>query len=95
MSDLARQLADVLGKPVVDRTQLSGGFDVTLRWRPSDEAEMAQQRQYGKKYGFDVDNLPATVFNAVREQLGLRLQSAKVPSKIIVVDNIHHQPTGN
>ena len=42
----------------------------------------------------DIDNLPS-IFTAVREQLGLRLQSAKVPSKVIVVDQINPQPTAN
>jgi uncharacterized protein (TIGR03435 family) len=95
MSELAEALGKVLGKPVVDATHLSGGFDIKLMWRPFDEAELAGQRQYGKQYGFDVDNLPSSVFTALREQLGLRLQSAKVPSNIIVVDNINRQPTEN
>jgi uncharacterized protein (TIGR03435 family) len=42
----------------------------------------------------DVDNLPS-IFTAVREQLGLRLQSAKVPLNVIVVDRINGQPTEN
>ena len=39
--------------------------------------------------------VPSTEFAAVQEKLGLRLQSAKVPSKVIVVDNINRQPTAN
>ncbi len=95
ISELAKALEKVLGKPVVDATQLSGGFDFKLMWRPSDAAELAAQQRYGKQYGIDVDNLSASVFTALREQLGLRLQSAKVPSKVIVVDNINRQPTEN
>ncbi len=95
MSELAGALGDTLKKPVVDATHLSGGFNIKLMWRPSDDAELARQQQYGKQYGLDVDNLPASVSVALREQLGLRLQSAKVPSKVIVVDNINRQPTGN
>jgi len=91
MSELAKALAKVLGRPVVDRTQLSGGFDYKLMWRPDNDAAVGEQ----KRYGVDVDNLPDSVFTALREQLGLRLQSAKVPAKIIVVDNINRQPTGN
>ena len=47
-------------------------------WRPDNDAAVAQQRQYGKQYGVDVDNLPASIFTAAQEQLGLRLQSARV-----------------
>jgi uncharacterized protein (TIGR03435 family) len=95
MSELAGALGQALGRPVVDATHLSGGFDIKLRWRPTDDAELASQRQYGKQYGIDVDNLPASVSTAVREQLGLRLQPAKVPSKVIVIDQNKSQPTAN
>lgn len=95
MSELAGALEEVLGRPVIDATHLSGGFDFKLMWRPSDDAAMAEQRRYGKQYGVDVDNLPGSVSTALREQLGLRLQSARVPSKVIVVDNINHKPAEN
>jgi uncharacterized protein (TIGR03435 family) len=91
MSELASALAKALRRPVVDATHLSGGFDFRLTWRPLDDATAAEQ----KRHGIDVDNLPSSVFAAVREQLGLRLQNAKVPSKVIVVDHIDPQPTEN
>lgn len=91
MSELAEALGKALGRPVVDATHLSGGFDIKLLWRPDNEAAVAEE----KRHGIDVDNLPSSVSTALREQLGLRLQSAKVPSKVIVVDNINRQPTGN
>lgn len=91
ISELAKALGDVLGTPVVDATHLSGVFDIKLMWRPADDAAVAEE----KRRGIDVDNLPSSVSTAVREQLGLRLQSAKVPSKVIVVDNINRQPTQN
>ena len=95
MSELAGALGEALGRPVVDATRLSGGFDIKLMWRPLDDAAVAEEKQYGKQYGIDVDNLPSSVTAALREQLGLRLQIAKVPSKVIVVDQINRQPTAN
>lgn len=91
MSELAKALEKVLGKPVVDATQLSDGFDIKLMWRPDDDAAVAEAKQHGMK---DPDSLPS-IFTAVQEQLGLRLQSAKIPSKVIVVDQINRQPTAN
>lgn len=91
MSELAGALGEVLRRPVVDATHLSGGFDIRLTWRPFDEAVVADAKGRGMK---DVDNLPS-IFTAVREQLGLRLQSAKVPLNVIVVDRINGQPTEN
>ena len=95
MSEFAGLLGQVLGRPVVDATHLSDGFDIKLMWVPDNDAAAAEQRRYGKQYGIDVDNLPSSVTGALREQLGLRLESAKVPSKVIVVDQINRQPTEN
>ena len=91
MSEFSGVLGEALGRPVVDATHLSGGYDFKLMWRPVDDAEAAREKQYG----VDVDNLPSSISTAVREQLGLRLRDAKVQSKVIVVDNINRQPTPN
>jgi len=95
ISELAKALGDALQKPVVDSTHLTGVYTYKLMWQPSDEATLATRRQYDKQYGTDVDNLPSSLTTALREQLGLRLQPAKVPAKIIVIDNINRQPTAN
>jgi uncharacterized protein (TIGR03435 family) len=93
MSEFAEELGEILGRPVVDATHLTGGFDIKLIWSPYNDAARAEAKGFGMK-DTDIDNLPS-IFTAVREQLGLRLQSAKVPSKVIVVDNINRQPTEN
>lgn len=95
MSEFAGLLGDALGRPVVDATHLSGGFDIKLRWRPSDTAPTDEERRYGKQYGIDVDNLSSSLTTALREQLGLQLQGAKVFSKVVVVDSMNRQPTAN
>lgn len=91
MAEPAEALAKVLGKPVVDATHLSDVYSFRLRWLPDDDAAIARDRQNGG----NVDALPSSVFTALQEQLGLRLQTARVPSKAIVVDNINRQPVEN
>src|ERR1035441_405261 len=81
MSEFAGLLGQVLGRPVIDATHLSGGFDIKLIWLPDNDATVAEWKRYEKQYGMDVDNLPSSVTTALREQLGLRLQSAKVRSE--------------
>jgi uncharacterized protein (TIGR03435 family) len=96
MSEFAEMLGDSLGRPVVDATHLSGRYDINLMWHPLDAPALTESnRQYWKEKGIDVDSLPDSMSTALREQLGLRLQSAKVPSKVIVVDNINRQPSAN
>jgi uncharacterized protein (TIGR03435 family) len=96
MSELVGKLGETLERPVVDATHLTGRYNIKLMWRPDNNAAVtADYRRYWKQNGIDVDSLPDSVFTAVREQLGMRLQSIKVPSKVIVVDAINRQPTAN
>ena len=62
-----------LDRPVIDKTGLSGLFDVDFRWAPLDAT----------------DNRPeqAMLFTAVQEQLGLKLQPATGPVEVMVIDS--------
>ena len=71
---LAEQLSYVAGRVVVDRTNLSGRFDVKLQWTPD-----------GTPIG---ENSPPALFTAIQEQLGLRLDSAKEPVDVLVIDHV-------
>lgn len=90
MSDLAMFVGKVLGAPVVNDTHISGGFEVNLIWRPDDDQVAAT---FAKEMKVNVDDLAPTVFIALQEKAGLRLQRAQVPIDVIVVDSINRQPT--
>ena len=76
MRRLTEILSGQLGELVVDRTGLSGDYDFTLEWAPSAMTNTAG----------------ASLFTAVVEQLGLRLESARQPMDVIVIDRIE-RPT--
>jgi uncharacterized protein (TIGR03435 family) len=70
---LASQLANAVGKPVHDATNLTGTYDINLHFRPEDSpADTAS-------------DLPS-IFSAVQEQLGLKLVPSKGPVETLVVD---------
>jgi uncharacterized protein (TIGR03435 family) len=75
---LAQDLSSLMGRPVIDKTGLAGKYDFVLDWTP-DAAP-----------GPDGANPPVpsgpTIFTALQEQLGLRLEAQKGPVQIIVVD---------
>jgi uncharacterized protein (TIGR03435 family) len=73
MERLARRISNSAGRPVLDKTGLEGDYAFTLEWTQSDLAPDA-----------DV-NVPS-IFSAVQEQLGLRLQPAKDPIEMLVID---------
>jgi uncharacterized protein (TIGR03435 family) len=74
---LAEQLSRRLGRIVVDKTGLDGRFDLTLKW-VSDDLSAA---------GPDAPSGPS-LFTALQEQLGLKLESEKGPVTILVIDHI-------
>ncbi len=84
-ASLSRNYTSDLGRNVLDTTGLSGAFDVHLKW--------AIQPLTGAG---DVapDVTGPSVFNALQDQLGLRLESAKGPVEVLVIDHIE-KPAAN
>jgi uncharacterized protein (TIGR03435 family) len=74
---LAEQLGKMLGRVVVDKTGLDGRFELTLKWTPDD----FDSRGVGSADG-------PSLFTAIQEQLGLRLESQKAPVSVLVIDRI-------
>jgi uncharacterized protein (TIGR03435 family) len=78
---LARELAQSEGRVVVNKTGLSGRFDLTLRWTPEDAPTPLLN-------GAPDPNAPPGLFTAIQEQLGLKLESGKGPVPVLVIDRI-------
>jgi uncharacterized protein (TIGR03435 family) len=82
MEQLAMALGTVTGRPVVDQTGVTGAFDIDLRWTSTDvPAALA---------GAPAPDDGASIFTAVQEQLGLKLEPAKSPFDVLVVDHVEH-----
>jgi uncharacterized protein (TIGR03435 family) len=75
MQKLALQLSNSAGRPVLDKTGLTGTYDYTLDWFPANRIP-------------DPDSDVPSLFNAVQEQLGLRLESGTAPQLVIVIDSV-------
>ena len=77
------RLADFLSRrvdhPVVDESGIPDAYDFTLEWSPNQNAEDAGP----------------SIFTALTEQLGLRLEARKLPVSILVVDSLSKTPTDN
>jgi uncharacterized protein (TIGR03435 family) len=84
MSQLAIKLAEVLHAPVIDRTGLTGKFDFNLRWTP-DEMQTSPSQ--------DAASGPS-IFSALQEQLGLKLEAGKIPGNVLVIDSAE-KPSAN
>jgi uncharacterized protein (TIGR03435 family) len=76
------RLSRFAGRPIVDRTALSGEFDIDLVYQP----ELAAVGP-GAATG-------PSLFSAVEDQLGLKLESTRAPVDVLVIDRIQ-PPTDN
>ena len=78
MADIAAGLRRQSGRPVEDHTGLPGNFDFQIEWAPEESPDSADP----------------SLFTVLKEQLGLKLQSAKGITEILIVDQIT-QPSAN
>jgi uncharacterized protein (TIGR03435 family) len=70
-----------LGRPVVDMTGIAGAYDFALRWAPDGAPATA--------------NAAPSIFTALEEQLGLKLDKRELTVTVVVVDHAEKVPTGN
>jgi Protein of unknown function (DUF3738) len=88
MTQLARALEQVMGAPVVDRSSMPGVFDIDLQWGTGKNIEPGQALST-----IGVDEQSA-LLTALREQIGLKLDTTRAPYEVIVVDAVS-RPTPN
>jgi uncharacterized protein (TIGR03435 family) len=80
MTEFAYQLARELKRPVLDKTEIAGAFDVTLHYSPESDEDTS---------------VAPSIFTAIQKTIGLRLRSAKGPVEILIIDHIDKSPTPN
>jgi len=83
MAELADLLSHQLDRPVKDLTGITGAYDVKLEWTPDNSAAERENPN------------AISIFSALQDQAGLRLEARKLPVDILVVDSIQRQPTDN
>jgi uncharacterized protein (TIGR03435 family) len=82
MPRLAFLLTEILDRRVLDATGLKAIYNVDLEWAPNDEpAPPASDKP--------------SLFQALQQQLGLKLEAGRAPAKVVVVDHVERVPTEN
>jgi uncharacterized protein (TIGR03435 family) len=79
MTQLVNLLSPSVERPVQDQTGLTGTFAVDLQWRPENQPDAGVAAR-----------LPDSVFTALEEQLGLKLESTRGPLDVLVIDRVEH-----
>jgi len=110
MTELAQVLSEQVGVPVDDKTGLSGQYDISLRWSGNAASHPGgshtdggggHEGHYGGgagggAFGPAADPSGPGLFDALQQQLGLRLVAAEQSTaKLLIVDKVLPKPTEN
>jgi uncharacterized protein (TIGR03435 family) len=80
LSQLANLLSARVERPVQDHTGLKGTFALDVQWRP----------EQGAPNTGPPEDLPTSIFTALQEQLGLKLESTRGPADLLIIDHVEH-----
>jgi uncharacterized protein (TIGR03435 family) len=76
LSEFAENLSGILGRTVVDKTGLSGKFNLQIEWSPdATDSGSAGSESPGP-----------SLFTAIQEQMGLRLESQRGQVDLLIID---------
>ena len=82
LTSLVAMLSRQLHRTVLDKTGLAGNYDIKLKWTPEDTSASA-----GSGVTDSQTDAGPSIFSALQEQLGLRLQSTKGPVDTLIIDH--------
>ena len=88
IAQLATMLSTFVNRTVLDRTGLTGAFDLTLSWTPEQLPQGRGEPPPGAPPLPPIDPNGPSIFTAVQEQLGLKLDPQRVPTDVIVIDSV-------
>jgi bla regulator protein blaR1 len=90
LEQLANSLSMFVGRVVTDKTGLAGGYDFDLTWTPEQMAQRPPGAPDPLVNGVPIDPNGPSIFTALQEQLGLKLDSQKGPVAVLVIDRAEH-----
>lgn len=94
MRELIKIISDDVGRPVLDKTGFAAMFDLHLEFSPSTVAGGIDGDGYSGTPAASANLSVPSIFTALQRQLGLRLQSAKGPAEVLVIDRVE-RPSPN
>jgi uncharacterized protein (TIGR03435 family) len=89
LAPLFRFVSQQAGRAIVDRTGLAGNFDFELRWTPD---QFANRETPAVVNGNTIDPQGPSLFTAIQEQLGIKLDPQRGPVDVLVVERVE-RPT--
>lgn len=98
IESLVEMVSQQIGITIVDKTGLTGKYDYTLSWTPDEDSLQLMGLQIPgpppEEDGKSQQPVGPSIFSAVQEQLGLKLEKRKEPIDVIVIDHVE-KPSPN
>ena len=96
LDEFSKLLLVVLDRPVINKTEITGRFDLRIEFSRDGTklASMPLLRDGSPAPASDYSTDAPSIFVAIQEQLGLKLEPAKGPVEMFVIDHVA-KPTGN
>jgi uncharacterized protein (TIGR03435 family) len=95
LSPFLNILSRTVGRPIIDKTGLSGRYEFTLKWTPDpNQAPMMGAPRPAGEEAPPPDTSGPSLFTAIQEQLGLKLEPQKAPLDVFVVQHVE-RPSEN
>jgi uncharacterized protein (TIGR03435 family) len=92
LSQVTQSLGRTLDRTVIDKTGLNGKYDIKLEWTP--DQSQVQFGSGGPLPAPPSDSSGPSIYTALQEQLGLKLESQKGPVEVLIIDHVE-QPSEN
>jgi uncharacterized protein (TIGR03435 family) len=87
ISGLINMVSGQAARPIIDKTNLTGKYDFVLKFAPVQTVTLAGGDSAVERSG-------PSLFTALEEQLGLKLESSKGPVEVLVIDSVQ-KPSEN
>ncbi len=94
MEQIAATISRAIGSTVIDKTGLTGKYDYTLQFAPDENMRAGLPPPPGGSGAPPPEAQGPSIFSAVQEQLGLKLEAQKEPADVIVIDHME-EPAAN
>ena len=92
VAQFVQTLSDLARRPVIDKTGLTGRYDFALKFAPDTAGSAIPLGLPPSTTPAVIDPDAPSLFTAVQEQLGLKLESARGPVEVVVIDRLE-KPT--
>jgi uncharacterized protein (TIGR03435 family) len=94
ISMLLGTISREVGRLIVDKTGLTGNYDFVFQYTPETYHAPSNLGEGGGAMPLPPDVGTISIFTAVQEQLGLKLESVRAPIEVVVIDHVE-RPSGN